>query len=320
MTKFRRVGDMRTKPFVSVVIPLHNKADFILKSLGSAACQIDADLEIIIVDDGSTDGSAQIVESAGVPRLRLIKQANAGVSAARNRGIAAAEGKWIALLDADDLWSQDHVAGLLNVLEGSATIAAFSNLRLQSRAGRPLIDRKVAPQKVDDYFSFALSNGGYPVSSSSIIVLRDQLLAAGLFAEGVSAGEDIDMWCRVACQGPFFYNAKLSATYNDARSPTLHSDRREVARPIFAQRFPDLVRDGRVPPDLMESARRYANFLMLEYARQLLDSGQYVEARAVLLNDCIPRYDSKRFMKRLARTWPLGRTLFRLSRGHAKRL
>jgi glycosyltransferase involved in cell wall biosynthesis len=305
---------MPGKPFISVVIPLYNKAGFILTTLRSAASQIDVDFEIVVVDDGSTDSSARIVESSGVPRLRLIEQANAGVSAARNRGIAAAQGKWVALLDADDLWSQHHLASLLNVVDGSPAIAGFSNVRLESRAGRPLIDEKVPAQKVDDYFSFALSNGGYPIATSSMIVLRDQLLAAGPFAEGVWTGEDIDIWCRLACQGPLFYNARLSATYNDAGSPTLSSNGREIARPIFAQRLPGLIREGRVPPALVESASRYANFLMLEYARQLLDSERYVEARAVLRNECIPSYDTKRFLKRLVRTWPVGRTLFRLSR------
>ncbi|WP_426413183.1 glycosyltransferase family 2 protein [Bradyrhizobium ganzhouense] len=310
---------MSEKPFISVVIPLYNKADFILKTLRSAADQIDVEFEIIVVDDGSTDGGARLVESTG--RLRLIQQANAGVSTARNRGVAAAEGKWIAFLDADDLWSPDHLAGLLNAAKDNSAIAAFSNLQLQSRAGGPLIDRKVAAQKVEDYFSFALANGGYPMSSSSILVLRDELLAAGPFAVGVSAGEDIDMWCRLACQGAFVYNAKLSATYNDAHSPnnTASGGAREIARPLFAQRFPNMIREGGVPPALVESGTRYANFLLLEYARQLLDRGQFAEARAVLLNQCHVSYDANRFVKRLLRTWPPGQALFQLSRGAGRR-
>ena len=170
----------RQKPLISVVIPLYNKAGFILQTLSSVASQTDASFEIVVVDDGSTDGSAEVVKRVGLSSLRLIEQANAGVSAARNRGVVAAEGTWIALLDADDLWSHDHLAGLLHAVDGTRAIAAFSNLRLQSREGRPFIDPKLSAQIVDDYFSFALSNGGYPVSASSVMARKDELLAAGL--------------------------------------------------------------------------------------------------------------------------------------------
>jgi glycosyltransferase involved in cell wall biosynthesis len=296
-------------PLVSIVIPLYNKAHCVLKTLSSVASQSCSDFEVIIVDDGSTDGSAQLVKATGLGYLRLIQQNNAGVSAARNRGIAAAQGKWIAFLDADDLWSHDHLGGLLQSAEGATAIAVFSNLRLQSGAGRPLIDPGVRPQTVDDYFSFALSNGNYPASSSSIMVLKDELIAAGLFADGIETGEDIDMWCRLTCRGPFFYNARLSATYTDASSSN-----NRARPPLFAQRLPELIRYGRVPPAKVENAKRYANFLMLEYARQLLDHRRYAEARAVLLNDCVPSYDARRFLKRLTRTSTLGRMMFELSR------
>ena len=303
----------RQKPRISVVIPLYNKAGFILQALSSVASQTDASFEIVVVDDGSTDGSAEVVKRADLSSLRLIEQDNAGVSAARNRGIEAAEGTWIALLDADDLWSHDHLAGLLHAVEGTRAIAAFSNLRLQSREGRPFIDPKLSAQIVDDYFSFALSNGGYPVSASSVMARKDELLAAGLFPNGVSAGEDIDTWCRLAFRGSFVYDARLSATYNDVGSSTL-GGRGKAMRPLFAERLSALIRDGGVPPALAESSRRYANFLLLEYARQLLDLGLHAEARAVLLNDCRLGYDARRFLRRLARTSPVGRTMFRLVR------
>lgn len=306
----------RQKPLISVVIPLYNKAGFILQALSSVASQSDASFEIVVVDDGSTDGSAEVVKRVGLSSLRLIEQANAGVSAARNRGVVAAEGTWIALLDADDLWSHDHLAGLLHAVDGTRAIAAFSNLRLQSREGRPFIDPKLSAQIVDDYFSFALSNGGYPVSASSVMARKDELLAAGLFPNGVSAGEDIDTWCRLAFRGSFVYDARLSAMYNDVGSPTF-GGRGKAMRPLFAERLSGLIRDGGVPPALAESSRRYANFLLLEYARQLLDLGLYAEARAVLLNDCRLGYDARRFLRRLARTSPVGRTMFRLVRAGA---
>ena len=312
-------GVMRGRPSISVVMPLYNKAECVVETLSAAASQIGAEFEIIVVDDGSKDGSGELVKMAGVPHLRVIEQTNAGVSAARNRGIAAARGEWIAFLDADDLWSQDHLAGLLQAVEGSDVVAAFSNARLQSRAGRPTIEPRVSARRIDDYFSFALSNGGYPMGTSAIIIRRNQFRAAGLFAEGVSIGEDVDMWCRLACLGPFFYNAEVSATYNDAGSETRGSYGGRAARPVFTQRLPDLIRDGKVPPALLESARRYANFLMLEYARQLLDAGRYAEARNVLLHECFVLYDPGRSLKRLARTTFVGRTLFGLIRGGVRK-
>jgi len=308
------------KPLITVVIPLYNKADCILRTLRSVIRQTDVDFELIVVDDGSTDASAALVKAAGLPHLQLIEQHNAGVSAARNRGIRAARGEWVALLDADDLWSHDHLASLWHAAEGSDAIAVFSNLQLESRAGRLLIDPNVSAQRIDDYFSFALSNGSYPVSSSSIMIRRDELLAAGPFAEGISTGEDIDMWCRLACRGSFFYSAVPSATYNDATSPSLCGNRTRISRPLFAERLPQLMRDHIVPAHLHESSRRYANFLMLEQARQLLDARQYQAARAILLNDCIPSYDLRRFLKRLARTTIVGQILFGLRQMTASRI
>jgi glycosyltransferase involved in cell wall biosynthesis len=305
----------RWEPLVSIVVPLYNKADVVEATLRCAAGQIDADCEIIVVDDGSLDGGGKLARDLGLPSLRVIEQANAGVSAARNRGIAAAAGKWIALLDADDLWSDDHVAGLLHAVEGTDAIAAFSNIRLQSRGGLPAIDVRTVGCRIEDYFSFALDHGGYPISSSSIMVLRSELSAAGLFAEGVTSGEDIDMWCRLACRGSFIYTATPSATYNDEQSPTHRNRGTRIVAPLFAQRRAELIGNGSLPSRMVESSGRYANFLMLEYARQLLDAARHAEARAVLLNDCIPRYDSWRFLKRLARTTSVGRSLFHLARG-----
>ena len=100
----------------SVVIPLYNKGREIARTLGGVAAQTYTPLEVIVVDDGSTDDSARVVEGLDLPGVRLIRQPNGGVSAARNRGIAEAKGDYIALLDADDYWKPEYLERTLSRL------------------------------------------------------------------------------------------------------------------------------------------------------------------------------------------------------------
>ena len=310
-----RSGMVFQPPRVSIVIPLYDKADVLMETLTCVQRQTVRDFEVIVIDDGSTDGGGALVEAVADPRFRLLRQENLGVSAARNRGILESQTQWVAFLDADDIWLSTHLADLLSAVEDPEVIGAFNNFIFESR-GLPSVASVVPSQRVGDYFSFALANGGYPIHTSSVLFRREQLIDCGLFAVGESMGEDIDMWCRLAFQGPFRYVARPSATYRDAMGSgalTRHF-KKEAVFPVFAKRLPKMISDGEVPKHLETSAQRYANFLLLEHARALLDRGEYSQAREVLLQQCTLAWDPMRYLRRLLRTSLLGQWGFQLAR------
>ena len=103
--------------FFSVVIPLYNKANYIQSCLESVLKQTHKEFEVILVNDGSTDGSEAVVERFQDSRIRLVHQENKGASAARNKGVSLAKHEWIALIDADDYWYPNHLEELQNTIE-----------------------------------------------------------------------------------------------------------------------------------------------------------------------------------------------------------
>jgi glycosyltransferase involved in cell wall biosynthesis len=115
------------QPLVSIVIPAHNAARYLGETLASASAQRYKELEIIVVDDGSTDDTAEVTlrHARRDPRVRLIRQANTGVGAARNTGIAVARGKYIAPLDADDLWDPEKIPAQVAEMEWQGERAGF---------------------------------------------------------------------------------------------------------------------------------------------------------------------------------------------------
>jgi hypothetical protein len=110
----------------SVIIPLYNKAPYIQRALDSVLAQTFRDFELIVVDDGSTDGGAEIVARCSDPQVRIIRQSNAGPGAARNRGLSAAQGELVAFLDADDEWLPEFLARATAHLDHHPEVAAIS--------------------------------------------------------------------------------------------------------------------------------------------------------------------------------------------------
>lgn len=187
-------------PRISIVIPAYNVADYILPAVNSALDQSFADLEVIVVDDGSTDRTpallAQLAEARQDERLRIIRQANGGLSAARNTGIREARGDYIGFLDGDDLWRHDKAERHVALMDSDPDIGiSYSASEFIEEDGRPaqrlLRPDTLKPSLHDMILRNHVGNGSTPV------VRRDCFEIAGLFREDLRSCEDYEMWCRI---------------------------------------------------------------------------------------------------------------------------
>lgn len=204
---------------ISVIIPLYNKEGSIAQALDSVMAQECQDFEVVVVDDGSTDGGVAVVENYGDPRIRLVRQENAGVSAARNRGIEEAKGEYVAFLDADDVWMPGFLSEIVALqrefpqCRAQATNYVFNSNGVKS----PTILRKIpfGGEKgvLMNYFEVA-SCSHPPVWTSAVCIERRLLQEIGGFPVGIKSGEDLLTWARVAVRTDWAYSMKEMAQYN----------------------------------------------------------------------------------------------------------
>lgn len=197
---------------ISVVIPLYNKERQIAHTLRSVFAQTFQDFEVVIVDDGSTDGSVAEVEKFTDSRIRLIRQANAGVAAARNRGIEEAQGELIAFLDADDEWKPEYLATQYHLYQKYPECSVYAcNYEFRDFEGKvtPTIIRKLPFEGEDgilsNYFEVA-SCSHPPICSISIMVKKTAIQAVGGFPIGIRTGEDLLTWARLAINEKISYS------------------------------------------------------------------------------------------------------------------
>ncbi len=186
---------------VSVVVPTHNRSDWLRVTLRTVLWQQDVDLEAIVVDDGSTDDTAQTVADLGVGRVRLLHhEIPRGVSAARNHGAAEAQGEWVAFIDDDDLWAPDKLARQVEAAVATDSTWVYTgSVHIDEHArvvgGIPPPPPEAVTRLISRY-------NVIPGGGSNVIVRRDELERVGPFDLRLKNTEDWEMWIRLAGQGP----------------------------------------------------------------------------------------------------------------------
>ncbi len=205
---------------ISVVIPLYNKERSIARTINAVLSQKYQDFEIVIVNDGSTDNGAMEVKKFNDARIRLINQANAGVSAARNKGIEEAKGEYIALLDADDEWHIDYLGAQIRLAKDYPLCDVFvSNYLFKDRDGKTsqTIIRSIPFTGengiLSNYFVVAAASHP-PMWTSAVMARKSALMKVGGFPTGIKSGEDLLTWARLACEFEIAYSKTPLATFN----------------------------------------------------------------------------------------------------------
>ncbi len=189
------------KPLVSVIIPTYNRGWVVTEAIDSVLAQDFKDLELIVIDDGSTDDTQKILEDYGRD-ITVLHQANCGVSAARNRGIAAAAGRLIAFLDSDDLWLAGKLSRQVAFFEAHPEALISQTEEIWVRNGV-----RVNPGKRHRKFPgmiFERSLALCLVSPSAVMIKKNLLETIGGFDESLPACEDYDLWLRISCRHPVY--------------------------------------------------------------------------------------------------------------------
>jgi len=179
---------------IGAVIPAYNAARFLPRCLESVFAQTLKPAEVIVVDDGSTDNTAALARELGA---RVVSEANAGISCARNNGIRNASSEWIALLDADDIWAPSKLERQAARIR-SDTVLVYTGVRLFDDNGIRSEARAIDPVSARKMLRFC-----NPIAQSTVLVKREAVLRAGGFREGLRTCEDWGLWVRLMPLGQF---------------------------------------------------------------------------------------------------------------------
>ena len=262
-------------PLVSVIIPTYNRGWIIKEAVESVLSQTFSDYELIIVDDGSTDNTQEILDCyARLPQIKIITQENRGVSAARNKGVESGEGKLIAFLDSDDLWLPKKLEHQLDFFQHNPCAQICQTEEIWIRRGIRVNPRKRHKKPSGMIFEKCLEL--CMVSPSAVMMTRELFHDTGGFDETLPACEDYDLWLRISYTTPIYLiNTPLIIKRGG------HGDQLSKMPCLDVYRIKSLVKtldSGKLSQKQFEAAVKALNTKCHIYASGCEKRGRLVEA------------------------------------------
>ena len=274
---------------ISVVIPLYNKKPYIERAILSALRQTIENFELIVIDDGSTDGGDEVVKSIKDHRVKLVRQENQGASGARNRGIELARGRLIAFLDADDAWKPEYLEEIMVLHqlfpEAGAFATAYEFIDIDGSLGVPIFNF-LPPGKIRGLFPFfcqgALAQEG--MTASSVVVRKNVFEKLGGFKLGESKDEHRDMWLRIVLHYPVAWsNRSLVIIYSNTNDRQMIKRKRHYLRePAVSKTARQAIASGALTADQVVMLREYVAYYQIMAAHHCLRLGRKREALKIL--------------------------------------
>lgn len=286
------------QPKLSVIIPLYNKAPYVRKALESVLAQTYTNFELIVVDDGSTDESANIAETMlreikgyrlevkgqddsiaetnaynlSPINYKLIRQANAGVAAARNNGVAQANGDYLAFLDADDWWEPTYLERMVQLIADYPDAGLYASNYYYHKDGQNIVKVDI-PTGYFDYPKEYYRNFAMPVWTGATIIPKPIYGEMNGFPLGIKLGEDFLLWAKIAMQYKVAFLNEPLAYYNNTLPPNyratykLHKSEEHMLfrLDVLGDKAIDLSQDWRRLIDMLRIHGLYAYWLSDEY-------------------------------------------------------
>lgn len=273
-------------PAVSIIMPAYNVAPYIGDAIRSALAQTFTDFEVVVVDDGSKDATAQIVrefESAD-PRVRLVQQANRGLAGARNTALRAARGELFALLDSDDVWEAQFLAQQVAILDARPEVDIvtgngwYLDGPKHGQLARPYPDYRPDPVLAsiigDEWSVFIMS-----------VFRRRVYTAIGAFDEAMRSNEDYDFWLRAAMAGFTFVRNDTPLGHYRVRTDSLSASNVRMLRGIlqvYTKLRPEILHRPREMDTLQRQISRFEAELLAAEARLALEIADFEAAQEYL--------------------------------------